>query len=77
MTGDEDQDHGTAELERTWLQMLVFLTVAWLLIGAVGAGLTLAVAFTPWAAAWFIPCVILAVTGVMQSYRVARAEKHE
>ena len=68
----------TITMERTWLHVLVFLACAWLVIGGVLGGITLALTGSPWALAWLAPCFIFIGAGFMQAPRVAKAVKaHE
>jgi hypothetical protein len=61
------------ELEARWLAIVTFLTVAWLLIGGAGFGLTYAFTGSAWSAAWALPALIFGAVTVAQVGRVYRA----
>jgi hypothetical protein len=58
------------ELEARWLEIIAYLTSAWLIIGGAGTGLAVAFTGSAWSFLCMLPCLAFAVVTWIQIGRV-------
>jgi len=61
---------GRLEIEARWLEIIAYLTSAWLLIGAVGTVLVIVFTASAWGFLFMVPCAACAVLTWIQIGRV-------